>query len=245
MNNTHEITTASEVLRGIRASMPMMIGFIPIALILGATGTQTGMSAVGVGLMTAINFAGGSEFAALALWSATPPILAIILTTWLINSRHIMLSAALTPYVTQLSLPKALAVFFIMCDETWALSMQDITARRKAGMGDAAAFSFPFYMGVGLTLWLNWWGCAFIGAALGTGFGDLTDWGIGMAFPVIFISILASMWPGAKKCLPWAASAVAAGLSSLVWSSGVSVAVGSVAGLIVAWILIVTEADRV
>lgn len=118
MTRTKNITTAAEVLRGIKASLPMTIGFVPIALILGATRAQTGMSAVGVGLMTAINFAGGSEFAALALWSATPPILAIILTTWLINSRRIMLSAALTPYVTQLSLPKALAVFFIMCDET-------------------------------------------------------------------------------------------------------------------------------
>ncbi len=145
MTRTKNIATAAEVLRGIKASLPMTIGFVPIALILGATRAQTGMFAVGVGLMTAINFAGGSEFAALAQWLATPPILAIILTTWLINSRRIMLSAALTPYVTQLSLPKALAVFFIMCDETWALSMQDIDKRRKAGVPDAAAFSFPFY----------------------------------------------------------------------------------------------------
>ena len=129
MTRTKNIATAAEVLRGIKASLPMTIGFVPIALILGATRAQTGMSAVGVGLMTAINFAGGSEFAALALWSATSPILAIILTTWLINSRHIMLSAALTPYVTQLSLPKALAVFFIMCDETWALSRCRISTK--------------------------------------------------------------------------------------------------------------------
>ena len=66
-----------------------------------------------------------------------------------------------------------------------------------------------------------------------------------MAFPVIFISILASMWPGTKKCLPWAVSAAAAGLSSLVWSSGVSVAVGSLAGLWAAWLLITAESDYV
>ena len=50
-----------------------------------------------------------------------------------------------------------------------------------------------------------------------------------MAFPVIFISILASMWPGTKKCLP----------------SGVSVAVGSLAGLLAAWLLITAEGDYV
>lgn len=240
-----QVTASSEFFRGFRAATPMMIGFIPIALILGATGAQTGLSPLAIGLMCGINFAGGSEFAALALWSAVPPVLAILLTTWLINSRHIMLSAALTPYVTKLPLRKALPVFFIMCDETWALAMQDITKRRKAGLKDAEAFSFAFYMGVGLTLWLNWWGCAAIGAALGSGFGDLSAWGIGMAFPVIFISILASMWPGAKKCLPWVVSAVAAGLSSLVWSSGVSVAAGSLAGLLAAWLLIMGESDYV
>lgn len=53
--------------------------------------------------------------------------------------------------------------------------MQDIDKRRKAGVPDAAAFSFPFHMGVGLSLWFNWWGCAFIGAAVGSGVGDLSD----------------------------------------------------------------------
>ncbi len=245
MADKNEVTVAGEFVRGFRAALPMMLGFVPIALILGATGSQTGLSPLAIGLMCGINFAGGSEFAALALWSAVPPVLAIILTTWLINSRHIMLSAALTPYVAKLPLRKALVVFFIMCDETWALAMQDITKRRQQGMKDAEAFSLAFYLGVGLTLWLNWWGCAAIGAALGSGVGDLSAWGIGMAFPVIFISILASMWPGAKKCLPWGVSAVAAGLASLVWSSGVSVAVGSLAGLAAAWILIMTEGDYV
>ena len=239
------VTAASKFARGFRAAMPMMLGFIPISLILGATASQAGLSPLAISLMAGINFAGGSEFAALALWSAVPPVLAIILTTWLINSRHIMLSAALTPYVAKLPLSEALPVFFIMCDETWALSMQDITLRRKAGYSDDEAFSLPFYLGAGLTLWANWWACAFVGAAAGAGLGDMSEWGIGMAFPVIFIAILASMWPGTKKCLPWAVSAAAAGLSSLVWSSGVSVAVGSLAGLLVAWVLIMMESDHV
>lgn len=247
MTDKNEVTVASEIVRGFRAATPMMLGYIPIALILGATGSQAGLSSLAIGLMCGLNYAGGSEFAALSLWSAVPPVLAIILTTWLINSRHIMLSAALTPYVTKLPLQKALVVFFLMCDETWALAMQDITKRRQQGTKDEQAFSIAFYLGVALTLWVNWWGCAAIGAALGAGVGvgDLSAWGIGMAFPVIFISILASMWPGTKKCLPWVVSAVAAGLSSLVWSSGVSVIVGSLAGLVAAWILIMTEGDYV
>ena len=84
-----------DFLRGMRASVPVMLGFIPVGLILGATGAHAGLSPLGMGLMTGINYAGGSEFAAIALWSALPPILTIAMSTWLINSRHIMLSAAL------------------------------------------------------------------------------------------------------------------------------------------------------
>ena len=145
-----------DFLRSMRAGVPVMMGFIPVGLILGATGAHAGLSPFGMGLMTGINYAGGSEFAALALWSAVPPILTIAMSTWLINSRHIMLSAALTPYVKGLSLPKTLLVFFFMCDETWALSMEDINKRRKAGASDIDALNVPFYFGVALTLWVTW-----------------------------------------------------------------------------------------
>lgn len=172
-----------DFLRGMRASVPVMLGFIPVGLILGATGAHAGLSPFGMGLMTGINYAGGSEFAAIALWSALPPILTIAMSTWLINSRHIMLSAALTPYVKGLSLPKTLLVFFFMCDETWALSMDDIQKRRKAGATDIEAFNVPFYFGVALTLWVTWWASALAGAAIGTGLGDLTLWGLHDGLP--------------------------------------------------------------
>ena len=225
-----------DFLRGMRASVPVMLGFIPVGLILGATGAHAGLSPFGMGLMTGINYAGGSEFAAIALWSALPPILTIAMGTWLINSRHIMLSAALTPYVKGLSLPKTLLVFFFMCDETWALSLDDIQKRRKAGATDIEAFNVPFYFGVALTLWVTWWASALAGAAIGTGLGDLTLWGFTMAFPAIFISILSGMWPGRKKALPWLVSGLVAGVVSLFLGAAWSAALGAIAGLATVWV---------
>ena len=116
-SQSSETTAASEALRGLRAAVPVMTGFISIALILGATGAHAGLSPFTSGLMCAANYAGGSEFAAVALWNTVPPILTIMITTWLINSRHIMLSAALTLYMGKLSTRESLFVLFIMCDE--------------------------------------------------------------------------------------------------------------------------------
>ena len=50
-------------------------------------------------LMTGMNFAGGSEFAAVNLWADPLPILLIATVTFMINSRHILMGAAIAPYM--------------------------------------------------------------------------------------------------------------------------------------------------
>ncbi|TIP99810.1 MAG: branched-chain amino acid ABC transporter permease, partial [Mesorhizobium sp.] len=50
--------------RGLQASFPVMLGFIPFALVLGSQAAQKGFTALEVPLMTGLNFGGGSEFAA-------------------------------------------------------------------------------------------------------------------------------------------------------------------------------------
>lgn len=56
----------AEFLRGLRAAVPVMIGFIPFALVLGAQAAQKGLSALEVPLMTGLNFAGGPASTSLA-----------------------------------------------------------------------------------------------------------------------------------------------------------------------------------
>ena len=121
-----------DALRGFRASIPFWLGFIPLGFILGAQASRQGMSAVTAGFMAFFNYAGGSEFAAVALWSAAPPVLLIALTTWLINSRHIVLGAALSIYTRRQSFLENAFLFFLMCDEVWAVSMKSAGAAPKA-----------------------------------------------------------------------------------------------------------------
>ena len=68
----------TEFRRGVKESLPMLIGLLPLALILGVQGAQKGMSVLEMPLMTGLNFAGGSEFAAVGLWGDPLPSLLII-----------------------------------------------------------------------------------------------------------------------------------------------------------------------
>ena len=102
----------TEFRRGVKESLPMLIGLLPLALILGVQGAQKGMSVLEMPLMTGLNFAGGSEFAAVGLWGNPLPSLLIIAVTLMINTRHILMGAALTPYMRQMPLKKSPAGAF-------------------------------------------------------------------------------------------------------------------------------------
>ena len=142
---THPNSPQSEFLRGIKECSPMLIGLLPWALILGVQGGQKGMSWLEMLMMTGMNFAGGSEFAAVNLWANPLPILIIATVTFMINSRHILMGAAIAPYMRDMPLKKAMPALFFMCDESWALAFAEIQKRKAMGL---PAFNMPFYAGV-------------------------------------------------------------------------------------------------
>lgn len=225
----------SEIWRGIRTGAPVLLGVIPVALAFGALAAQKGLSALEVPLMTGLNFAGGSEFAAIGLWQATPPLLLIVAITFLVNSRHILMGAALTPYLAGISRWKAFSVLVLMCDESWAIGLAD--ARRRRAEGILPALSLRFYFGQAISFYAMWVLFTTLGALLGPVLGDLDRYGADMAFAAIFLVLLRGMWPGVVKALPWLASLAAAILVYLALPGVWYIPAGAMTGLVVAWFM--------
>jgi len=112
---TYHSVPRHEFRRGLRQSLPVMLGFIPFALVLGAQAAGKGLSAQEVPLMTGLNFGGGSEFAAISMWTSPPQLLLIVAMSVLVNSRHILMGAALrscSPWVVSL-LVSALTLYMV------------------------------------------------------------------------------------------------------------------------------------
>lgn len=224
----------AEFARGVRECLPVLVGMLPFALILGVRGGQKGMSPPEMMLMTGLNFAGGSEFAAVGLWGNPLPVLLIIAVTLMINSRHILMGAALAPYLKNLPLKKALPALFFMTDESWAMGMADIHKRKQAAL---PPFSLPYYMGVSLALYVVWVTATGFGAAAGSRFGDVEAWGFGMAFPAVFLVLLRGLWKGFAAARPWLASLLAAAAVYLFTDGAWYVPAGAAAGLLTAYLL--------
>lgn len=221
----------TEALRGLRAALPVMIGFIPFALVLGAQATQKGFSVMEVPLMTGLNFGGGSEFAAIRVWTTPPHIALIVAMTFLVNCRHILMGAAFAPYLRHLSSRQAFAALFFMCDESWAMALAD--AKQRA----AQRASVPYYAGVSAGLYLTWIAFTALGAALGPVIGSLEHYGFDMAFTAVFLVLLRGMWKGTRAARPWMVSLAVSALTYL-WVPGAwYVAAGAMSGLVSALIL--------
>ena len=161
---------STEFRRGLVRAVPMMLGFIPFGLVLGAQAAHKGFSPLAIASLCALNFAGGSEFVAIDLWRSPLPFLAIVSATLLVNSRHILMGAAFTNYMNCIPLPKALIALFFMCDETWALGIEDAQHRRE--QVPDAGLSLWFYAGTCVCLYLTWVGSTALGAAIGPVLGN-------------------------------------------------------------------------
>ena len=218
----------SDLLRGLRAALPLLVGVIPFALLLGAQAARNGFSAIEMPLLTGLNFAGSSEFVAMRLWTSPPHILLIVAMTFLVNSRHILMGASLSRYLKHVPARKALLALFFMCDEVWAMAMAD--ARKRMSL----QVSLPYYMGLALTLYLSWVLFTTVGVIVGPLIGNVERFGFDMAFTAVFLVLLRGMWRGWQPCRPWFVSLVVA-VVVYKWMPGAwYVPLGAGAGLVVA-----------
>jgi len=233
MQGVFETPARSEGWRGLVDCLPVMIGFVPFALLLGAQAAQKGFSAAEVPLMTGLNFGGGSEFAALKLWTSPPHVLLIVAMTFLINSRHLLMGAALAPYLQHLPKRKAFPALFFMCDESWAMGLAD--ARRRMSAGTYPHFSLSYYLGAAIGLHLTWIVFTTIGAVLGPKIGDVHAYGFDMVFPAVFLVLLKGMWRGVAAAYPWLASLCVAAVTYLLVPGAWYVAAGALSGVVSAY----------
>ncbi|MDX6914953.1 AzlC family ABC transporter permease [Pectobacterium carotovorum] len=220
---------AHEFSRGLFAAVPVMIGFVPFGLLLGTQAAQKGFSVSELMLMTGLNFGGGSEFAAMSLWTSPPHVLTIVLVSLLVNSRHLLMGASLAPYLAHLPRRRALLALFFMCDESWAMGLADAAKRRQQGL---SGFSMGFYAGVASSLWLAWVISTGVGVIVGPILGDVTTWGFDMAFPAVFLVLLKGMWRGLLPALPWLVSLVCAATTYHIVPGAAYVPVGAAAGIL-------------
>lgn len=195
--------------QGILATLPLLPGVAAFGLLYGMMARQAGLTPAETVLMSLLVHAGSSQFAAVGMWAAYQWA-AIVLTTLVINLRHLLMGASIAPYVRGLTTPWKALVAVWMSDESYALSI----AEYQKGSGTQ-----QFFLGANLGIYLIWPLSGLAGALIGRAIPNPAQFGLDLIFPLAFLGLLSTLVRNWKDLL----AAIAAGgvaLLGAVWLPG-------------------------
>src|SRR2546425_9045203 len=219
----------AEFAAGARAEVRLLPGVLPFGLIYGALALQAGIPPMAALAMSSIVLAGSAQFVGTQLFAAGAPGALIIVTTLVVNLRHVLYSAAVAPYLSRLRLRWKLLLAYLLTDEAYAMaithyqqtetgnpphSLRPLGAQRgNAGTRDDSLPSDQrhwFFLGAGVTLWTTWQVSTALGIYVGARIPE--SWNLEFALPLTFIALVRP----AVTDRATAAAAIAAGVVAVL-----------------------------
>lgn len=116
-----DIKDRHSVKRGIESVLPLILGYTPVAMAFGILAKNTGISFSETSLFSIMVFAGASQFMALDLIQAGVGAGSIILATFLLNLRHMIMSASLSIKLKDIKRSYLPLIAFGITDESFTV----------------------------------------------------------------------------------------------------------------------------
>jgi 4-azaleucine resistance transporter AzlC len=210
---------------GAQRTVPLIVGAIPFGIIFGTLAQTHGLSFAGALAMSACVYAGSSQFIALGLLGAGSPIGIIVLTTWVVNLRHLLYAVGLVPHLKAQSQGWKLALGFWLTDETFMVAIQ------RYRQPDGSPYKHWFHLGSAIAMYSNWLLSTLLGLTLGQTLPNATAWGLDFAMVATFIGMTLPYLTNR----PMVATVLMAGVMALVARSlphQLGLMVAAIAGII-------------
>ncbi|MDX0321750.1 branched-chain amino acid ABC transporter permease [Sinorhizobium meliloti] len=155
---------------------PLIVAVMPIGLVFGAVAATKGLSSLEVVMMSALVFAGGSQFVALDIWTHPASWAALGFSALLVNIRHLLMSASIGTKMPAFSGPARYAAMLLLADEIWAM------AEVRAG---ESRLTPAWYAGLAVPFYLAWVLAGLAGPLAGAFLGDPKALGLDFLMAVI------------------------------------------------------------
>jgi len=189
---------------GVAAAWPICLGYAPIGLAFGVLAQKAGLTPAEIGLMSLLVFAGSSQFIAVSMLSGGAGAISIVLTTFTVNLRHLLMSSSLAVHLRRLNAGWLSLYAYGITDESFALNM---TRFREESWDWRRALVLNH------TANLAWIASTIIGG-YGGRFIPAGAFGIDYALPAMFICLLVLQLRGGL----YVAVAIISGLLAVAFS---------------------------
>ncbi|GIN93208.1 autotransporter [Siminovitchia terrae] len=164
---------------GLQDGVSIAVGYAPIALTYGLLAKTAGLTLIETVLMSLIVFAGASQYMALSMFALGTGSLEVIMTTFIVNIRHFLMSASLNEKVEK-EVPWKKAVYaFGITDETFSV------AATKAG-----TVSTGYLFGIISLAYSSWVVFSGIGYGIGASLPKVLQDSMTIALYAMFIGLL-------------------------------------------------------
>ena len=197
---------------------PIFVTAVVVGIAFGLTARQSGLSIVETSATSIIVFAGAAQFVMVDLLRTGTPVPLIVLTVLLLNARHLLMAAAIRPFVQVASIPRRLGLAYVLTDEAFAMGIGWF----RRGHRDLA-----YYAVFSTLLWCSWNLGTLLGAIFGAGVQDPQRFGIDFAITAVFVAIVAI---GVRHRADVAVALVAALVAAALRLAGASAVAVVVAG---------------
>ncbi|WP_022851661.1 AzlC family ABC transporter permease [Limisalsivibrio acetivorans] len=195
------------ILTGVRSAFPIAAGYFPIAVSFGLTAVSAGLEPWLAVLMSLIVFAGASQFVAANLFAVGIGGWEIVLTTFVLNFRHFLMSSSLSRRLSKdITRPRSAVAAFGITDETFAM----------ASMRKEKVLPEGFLYGLNFTAYAAWCSGTVAGVLAGSLLADSVKSALTFGLYALFIGLLV---PEMKRTRP----AVTAGVSAMAVNGGMEI----------------------
>lgn len=174
-----------ELKQGIRDSIPIVLGYLPLGVAFGVLANQVGMSIIQATLMSVLCFTGAGQYIALGVMQVGGAVFTIIIANALVNLRYLLFSTSLVPYLKgQVPTGIGTLLSYGLTDETYAVAMN-----RYQNHPPTASYM----AGLNLTSHLGWITSTLLGAILGSFIGNTDRLGLNFTLPAMYVCLLVFM----------------------------------------------------
>ncbi len=212
-------------LAGVRACLPTVLGYLSIGFAAGVVEKTAGLSIMEIALMCLLVYAGSAQFIAAGMIAGHGSAAAIVFTIFFVNLRHLLLSAALSPYFRHLNPIKNMLIGTLLTDETFGVAMNEGAAKKM--------ISEKWMHGLNVTAYLNWFLANIAGAYFGQWITNPEKFGLDFALPAMFIGLLVLQLVSRRKLV----RDIIVAISAIVIAVGISMLFSGSVGVIAATIL--------
>lgn len=168
--------------QGVRMGLPVVFGYLPLGFAFGVLAVKAGIPAWGAISMSVFVLAGSGQLIAAAMIGAGTSVMAVVVANFLVNLRHILMGAALAPYLKPLPRWQRALFALEMTDEVFAV--------HSTAFRGGASLNVPRLFACNVTAHLGWIGGGALGVFSGGLVVDVRPWGLDFALPAMFLALL-------------------------------------------------------